>query len=137
MFTKLCGFGWLIGNVVPLIFDVEATIYNERGITFNSLIHLESLSLVQFNNLGSYRRVRLPKHGRVFFYGRPVDLTFPNDSGNDLDTGKVLLMQAGQELARICRATPVEGFFDFVYDKWAATGLVPKRDAEQSAPPDG
>lgn len=29
-----------------------------------------------------------------------------------------------------------EGFFDFVYDKWAAQSFVPKRETEQGAPAD-
>ncbi len=137
LFMKLCGFGWMIGNVVPLIFDVEAAIYNEQGIHFNSLIHLESLSLIQFDNIGGYLRRRLPKRVRVFFYGRPVELTLPNDTINELDIGHVLLTKAGQELAPICGATPVETFFDFVYDRWAANGLVAKKEAEQNSPAAG
>ena len=49
LFTKLCGFGWMIGNVVPLIFDVEAPIYNGQGINFNSVSHLESLRTMRQN----------------------------------------------------------------------------------------
>lgn len=32
LFAKLCGFGWQIGNVVPLVFDFQAEIYNRYGI---------------------------------------------------------------------------------------------------------
>ncbi len=41
LFTHLCGFGWMIGNVVPLIYDEQHEIYNTRDINFNSVIHLE------------------------------------------------------------------------------------------------
>ena len=41
LFIKLCGFGWMIGNVCPLIFDVQASIYNDHNINFGSLSHLE------------------------------------------------------------------------------------------------
>lgn len=37
LFVQLCGFGWMIGNVVPLI---QASIYNDLGINFNTLSHL-------------------------------------------------------------------------------------------------
>src|SRR6266851_9550362 len=40
LFTHLCGFGWMIGNVVPLIYDEQHEIYNTRDINFNSVIHL-------------------------------------------------------------------------------------------------
>ena len=32
LFSELCGFGWKIGNVVPLVFDVQDDIYNKKGI---------------------------------------------------------------------------------------------------------
>ena len=51
LFTKLCGYGWQIGVIVPLVFDVDAEIYNEHGINFNTVSHLESIGLVQFNSL--------------------------------------------------------------------------------------
>jgi len=40
LFTRLCGFGWMIGNVVPLVFDVQHVVYNRHGINFDSLGHL-------------------------------------------------------------------------------------------------
>ena len=89
LFTRLCGFGWMIGNVCPLVFDVQACIYNDHDINFNSLSHLESLGLIQFENLTGFRRLRLPKVAIVFYYGQPVTLTFPKDSDNELDLGKV------------------------------------------------
>ena len=61
LFTKLCGFGWEIGNVVPLIFDDQAKIYSENGITFNALSHLESIGLIQFDSLSGFCRLKLPK----------------------------------------------------------------------------
>ena len=50
-FTKLCGFGWIIRNVVPLVFDIQADIYNKHGINFNTLSHLETIGTL-FNLKG-------------------------------------------------------------------------------------
>ena len=61
LFTKLCGFGWQIGNIVPLVFDAQAEIYNRCGINFSSLSHLDSIGLVQFDSLAGFRRLKLPK----------------------------------------------------------------------------
>ena len=47
LFTKLCGFGWMIGDVVPLVFDIRAEIYNRHGINLSTLSHLESIGLVR------------------------------------------------------------------------------------------
>lgn len=133
LFTQLCGFGWMIGNVVPLVYDVQAEIYNRYGINFNSLSHLESLGLIQFDNIAGFQRLGLPKKFQVFYYGRPVEITMPKESDNTLKLGKVLLTKAGQELAPVSSSQPIEEFFDFVYDKWAKQSYVPKRETEQSA----
>ena len=84
LFAKLCGFGWMIGDVVPLVFDVEAEIYNEHGINFNTLSHLESIGLVQFDSIAGLVRRNLPKKFAVFYYGNPLTLEIPNDTGNSL-----------------------------------------------------
>jgi hypothetical protein len=137
LFMHLCGFSWMIGNFAPLVFDVQTEIYNRRGINFVSLGHLDSLGLIQFNNITGFQLLKLPKSATVFYYGRALKLTFPKDADNELAVGHVLLTRAGRELAPVCGATPVDGFFDFVYDRWAGQSLVPKRETEQGAPADG
>ena len=136
LFIRLCGFGWIIGDVVPLVFDVQGEIYNRNGINFNTLAHLESLGLIQFNNIGGFKRMKLPKTITVFYYGKPTNLTFPAEVDNALQVGRVLLTRAGQQLAPICGSTPVEGFVEFVYDRWAGESLVPKRETGQFVPED-
>ncbi|MBZ5674240.1 MAG: DUF2806 domain-containing protein [Acidobacteriia bacterium] len=124
LFAALCSFGWTLGNIVPLVFDEQDSIYTDNRITFNNLSHLESLGLVQFNWLAGFVRKKLPKVVIVAYYGRCLELTLPNDSNNDLSTGKVLLTKAGQELAKICGSRPIDGFFPFVRAKWAAESVV-------------
>lgn len=136
LFMRLCGFGWMIGNVCPLIFDVQGSIYNNQGINFNSLSHLESLGLLQFNHLAGFRRLGIPKVETVFYYGRAVTLTFPKDSDNDLELGKVRLTRAGQQLAPVCAPTPVEGFFEYVKERWIGKSLIPKPETEPVVPAD-
>ncbi|MCY3789212.1 MAG: DUF2806 domain-containing protein [Gemmatimonadetes bacterium] len=118
LFIKLCGFGWMIGDVVPLVFDVQAEIYNKHGINFNSLSHLDSIGLVQFDSLAGVVRRNLPKKFDVLYYGEPLALEMPKDADNGLGIGKVLLTKIGQELAPICGSESVEGFRDYVLDKW-------------------
>lgn len=136
LFMRLCGFGWMIGNVCPLVFDVQGSIYNDQGINFNTLSHLESLGLLQFNNLAGFKRLRIPKVATVFYYGQPVTLTFPKDSDNELDLGKVLLTRAGQQLAPVCAPTSVDGFFKYVKERWVAQSLIPKPETEPVVPAD-
>lgn len=70
LFSCLCGFGWEIGNVVPLVFDTRAEIYNQKEISFSSLSHLESLGLIQFNNIAGFSELGIPKVATVLYYGR-------------------------------------------------------------------
>lgn len=126
LFVRLCGFGWVIGDVVPLIFDPQADIYNRQGINFNSLSHLETLGLIKFNSIGGFSRLKLPKTFAVFYYGRSVELTLPQMIDNQLQMGHVLLTQAGQQLATVCGAEPIEGFFEHVRDKWVSQSLAAK-----------
>lgn len=135
LFTRLCGFGWAIGNVVPLVFEPQDKIYTYNGIDFGGLSHLESLGLIRFEPLAGFKRLQLPKKFSIYYYGMPLELTLPNDNDNELSLGKVLLTKAGQELAPICGSRAVDGFFDFVYDTCAKQSLVPTRQAEQGAAP--
>ena len=130
LFTKLCGFGWMIGDVVPLVFDHKVEIYNEHGINFNSLSHLESIGLVQFGRGRHFKRVNLPKTFVVHYYNKPLFLELHKESANELKTGKILLTKIGKELAPICGSKPVDGFYDYVKDQWKQ--YSPKvEDAEQ------
>ena len=117
LFSKLCGFAWHIGDLVPLIFDTEAEIHRKKGITFDSLSHLESIGLIQFLGVGSYVRKGLPKSFWTHYYGTPMHLEMP-DSKKSLEIGQAQLTHVGQELAPICGSRPVDGFRDYVKEKW-------------------
>lgn len=124
LFTKLCGFAWFIGDIVPLVYDTEADIYNQHGINFNVMKHLDDIGLVSFGSIGGYRRTHLPKQVQIFYYGKPIIIEFAKDADNDLDTGKVLLSKAGQELAQICGSKPVPDFLDYVIGEWSKKKYV-------------
>ena len=129
LFTKLCGFGWQIGDIVPLVFDVQTETYNRYGITFDTLSHLDSIGLVQFQNLTGFKRLKLPQNIVTHYYGKPLHLNLPNNTDNELDIGKVLFTRIGQELAPICGSKPVEGFWAYVLDHWKQ--YLPKLEPEK------
>ena len=104
-------------SFVPLVFDLNAEIYNRHGINFGTLIHLNSIGLVQAEPQG-FRQPNLPKRVVVHYYGRPLFLEMPNDADNNLSTGHALLAESGQELAPICGSTPVDGFYEYVRNQW-------------------
>ena len=118
LFTKLCGFVWKIGEIVPLVFNTRAEIYDKYGINFNTLSHLDSIGLIQFDGVPGFVFQRLPKRLEVFYYDKKLTLEMPSDAGNTLKVGKVFLTKVGQELAPICGSKPVEGFWEYVKDQW-------------------
>jgi len=91
LFTNLCGFGWFMGEVVPLIYDAQAPIYNEKGLNFNSLSHLDDIGLINFETIGGLQRMWYPKTTMFFYYGTFLNLEFPKQEKNVLETGKVTL----------------------------------------------
>jgi hypothetical protein len=124
LFTSLCGYCWVIGDFVPLIFHVHQQIYNRRSINFSTLNHLDDIGLVSFNNFVGYKRLKLPKRITVFYHGIPMNVEFKKETDNDLDIGKVLLTKTGQQLAPICGSRQVFDFPDYVIEKWVNKGLI-------------
>jgi len=129
LFTRLCGFCWMMGNPTPLIFDPQQDLYDQRGINFGSISHLESLGLVQFNSIAGFQLLKLPRNVTLFYYGTPAALTFPAEVDNSMAIGNVLLTRAGHQLAPVAGSSPVEGFYDYVYERWVSQGLAPKRNS--------
>jgi Protein of unknown function (DUF2806) len=126
LFTRLCGFGWMLNeDFCPLVLDYrQADPYNIKGIDRMSLMNLEELGLIQFNGISVWSIGELPKNLTVFYFGSPLELMLPLDNDNKLSIGSVLLTRAGEQLASVCGATPINGFFEYVYDKWASQSLI-------------
>lgn len=124
VFTQLCGFVWeMQGIVVPLIYDEQADIYNRNGIGAGGLRHLESIGLILFQ-LGGFVDRRLPKTYFVSYYGAQIVLNLPHETENAIQVGQVILTKVGRELAAICGSKPVEGFLDYVVERWKQQGFI-------------
>lgn len=135
LFQNLCSFGWRIGNFTPLIFDSKADIYNQKGINFVALTHLDSIGLIQFNFLSGFQRTGLPKSFPVFYCGKPLMLEMPKENENDLPIGKVLLTKLGEELVSVITAPCVDGFIEYVDEQWKQ--FIPReQNTEQTNSPD-
>lgn len=120
LFQTLCRFGWILGNLTPLVFDTQDKIYNDLGINFGSLSHLDSLGLIQFSGVSGFNMQRLPKNFAVSYCGQVLLLAMSKETDNTLSIGKVLLTQAGHELARVVKVPGVDGFYDYVKVRWKA-----------------
>lgn len=125
LFTKLCGFCWLMGeNVIP-IYDHNDNIYKDNSVTFAALRHLEDLGLIKFDLATTYQRIYSANEFVSIYFGNIVFLKFPSDINNIFNIGHVMLTKIGQELTPISGAKPVEGFFDYIINKWRNKGYIP------------
>lgn len=118
LFSKLCGFSWVVAGPTPLVFDENAEIYVRNGIKFTDLTHLESIGLVNFNSLSGFRHTNIPNKFVVSYAGVPLILEIPSGSENAIDIGKVLFTRAGSEISSVCKPLPVLGFREYVEEHW-------------------
>jgi hypothetical protein len=123
LFTRLCSFTWVVGDFAPVVFDAGDTIYTEAGINFVTLKHLDEIGLISFESLTGYQRTKLPQRIVISYYGEPVEISFPQQSDNCLQFGKVLFSKAGQELAGVCGSASAPGFLEYTIGKWKSMGL--------------
>lgn len=123
MFTSLGQFVWDHRDPKPLIFDLQASEVQSAGLKFASFKHLDAIGLISFESLAGYRASGLGKSVVMDYFGSPVLLTLPKESGNDLDLGKVMLTSAGKELFRICGASKNDTYFTAVLDRWRKAGI--------------
>lgn len=128
LFRYLCCFGWQTsGLLIPFIFDFKDPIYRKYGMNLYNIAQLNSIGLVQIETTTGFQFYDQPKEVILTYHNRMVQLTFPKDKGNDLQVGNVLMTQSGEQLARIVKPTPIDGYFELIYDKWAEESLVPPR----------
>jgi len=127
LFKNLCSFGWFVPGlgVVPLVYDVLNLdkIYGDAGVYFMSLKHVDEFGLLSFRDFTGFETTKLPQKITLFYYGLPVEITFPKPQENSLSLGHILLSKTGQELAPVCGSARRPGFRDYVIAKWKAMGL--------------
>jgi uncharacterized protein DUF2806 len=133
LFSQLCGFVFMIGPPTPLIYNLNYKIYNDAGLNFGALSHLESTGLIHFDFNSDYFREGLGKKALVHYFGSPVWIKFPGDlKENQLNIGHVLLTKAGEELAPLSGAPPREGFVDLVKKHWKIVGITTEYRPKQN-----
>lgn len=123
LFTNLCGFGWIIGEVVRLIYDLQLPLYLQYGLNYNSIKHLDDIGLLSFNSLTGYKKMGYTNFTMIIYYGTPLIIEFSKYGYNELDIGYVLLSKVGQELYSICSHKPVPTFLDYVVNRLISKNL--------------
>jgi len=124
LFTTLCGFKWKIQDYLLLIYNETDSIYVNQGINYNSLAHLDDIGLVHFEVFGTLDETKLPKLIQSYYFDICLNLELQKSEDNNLSIGKALFTKTGEQLAKICGAKPVDGFYDYVIEKWSKEGLI-------------
>ena len=127
-FETYCRFICQVGAILrPFIILNDGVglddIYTEAGFDFNAMVRLSSLGLIETGfGPGVPMSVNpvladVPERVPFRYYDKSVEL--PGPEGGTMTTGCAVLSVAGEQLATLCLpAEPVEGFFEFVCNKW-------------------
>jgi hypothetical protein len=127
LFTKLCSYVCVLGpQFVCLIYDLGNNIYSKNSINFGSLMHLDEIGLVAFDNTKTFHMIGLPRTFTVLYYDTPIRVTFGED--DRFATGCVFLSQMGKELVPIAGSEPIPEFVDYVIDVWSKKGYTVSRE---------
>jgi hypothetical protein len=122
LFTALCGFV-ITHNESPWLFidNVDDPVYKSSNITIESLYHLDEIGLVNYGpGLGAERLhlMELSEYETIYYFKRSITLKFKGPNNNNLYVGFAKLTKIGKELAPICGAKPVKGFYDCIVKQW-------------------
>lgn len=115
-FTALCGFACEMSGPCPLVYDERHSIYNDRGIDFDKLNHLEHAGLISYDNgvfgLG-YSKANDRKTFRIFYHDTYIDAEAGSEvSGFPL--GKIIFSRTGEELYRVCNPPYYDDFPQYI-----------------------
>ncbi len=119
-FADLCRFCWTIGeqphhNLVALIFDTDDIIYRKNNIGLGVLANLDSMGLLKLHDNPKVLNIPTDKCPASYF---GQNLLLDQSESIHIPAGYVILSEIGQQLFPISNAKPVEGFFEYVKDKW-------------------
>jgi len=134
LFTKLCAFNWIFDNIQPLIYDTNAEIYSNNGITFSILKHLDAVGLISLQSLSGYQMKGFPQTTVAVYNNAPYALKFPKEKDNNVDVGIVMLTNIGRELASICVPETVAGFDEYIIEEWTKKGIEITNQTSQVEP---
>lgn len=128
-FSALCNFGWSFGRLVPLIFGYKDEAAVRNGLTYEALVHLESLGLIRLASVGDFQLDYSKKTTlAVVYFDRALMLQI---EAKPLNVGKVLLTPTGAQLARIARTTALDCVYDYVADHFESKGFAVTRVPSQ------
>lgn len=138
LFVNACGYVWQVGSqMIPIFHSDEINrnhIYDTRDIIFLDLQHLEDVGLLRHQGLGIQFTNDSSSPVVAIYFGKIVEINLQENQS--MHISNTIFTVAGRELYSLVRSSvqPVEGFFEFVYDKWANESWVPPRTIQPDTP---
>lgn len=136
LFKNFCSFVWNFGGLTPFVYDFVHPIYNNSGITFDSLNHLDLIGLINFSGLTGFIRRFFPNSE-----ASTAPIKFPCSYFGDtyqiilqpgqlsFGVGHALLTTPGMQLALVAGATPRDDFRSYILDRWKSYEVAPMKIA--------
>ena len=121
LFSSLCGFYVDFGSVKDvLVFDVEDHIYASHRISFDAVNRLSEIGLIEYSHVTGFviKRLKPNRRYRALYFGKGIYVEI-GATQREFDVGQIRLTMIGKELQRICGAKPVDGFLEYVVEKWS------------------
>lgn len=118
IFARLCRFS-ANSLEVTLIFDTSHQILAKNGLTWADLSHMDTVGLIQLEELSGFVRLGFPETFRMAVAGEIIDFRIKEHNGKrQISTGKVLLTRIGLELRRFVHFEPADGLYDYCIENW-------------------
>lgn len=110
LFTKFNSFTWLVHAFpIPLIFDINADIYRQNGITEEILTILDEIRLVNYGGIIRTQITPAWNPISIFYENKEIQIEC-----SQFDVGIATLTRAGKQLLSICRSSRIEGIYEYV-----------------------
>lgn len=110
LFVKLNSFTWkVIVDPVPLIFDLNANIYRQNGVSEETLTILDERGLIKFSHIMTNRLTTTHNPISIFYENEELQI-----EGPEFTVGNVILTKAGKQILSICKSPKIEGIYQYV-----------------------
>jgi len=104
----------------PYIYDFENRVYNNSGLTFDTLTHLDGIGLISFNTAIGFGIMNLPQRIVMRYFDSSFGLEFKKPKDNRMHIGAAIFSKPGTELAQICHSSPAFGFEEYLVNAWSS-----------------
>ena len=133
LFAKLCTFAWDFCGISVFVHDEKHKIFNDCGINFETLTHLDNIGLITFNSISGFGRHPMPNKIFAAYYGRLICIELPAGE-TTFHTGRVMLTRAGLQLAPVCGSLKSDPYFTFMLDCWLERNYILSSPVPQPIP---